>query len=127
MVVRVVGDCVALHRRGSSYRPYAGRGCEMNVPAILWEHSMQCFLAARIAEVEYDETVWTPADDVADWKAGRPIPQNITDEMERFTDVRLAAEDALIHTPTNDAANVRWKLAYCRKIGRASWRERACQ
>src|SRR3546814_15002817 len=77
-------------------------------------HSIKCFLAARIAEVEYDETVGTPADDVADWKAGRPIPQNITDEMERFTDVRLAAEDALIHTPTNDAANVRWKLAYCR-------------
>src|SRR3546814_18010556 len=69
MVVREGGDCVALHRRGSSYRPYAGRGCEMNVPAILWEHSMQCFLAARIAEVEYDETVWTPADDVADWTA----------------------------------------------------------
>src|SRR3546814_18089091 len=91
MVVREGGDCVALHRRGSSYRPYAGRGCEMNVPAILWEHSMQCFLAARIAEVEYDETVWTPADAVADWKAGRPIPQNITDEMERFNDVQLGS------------------------------------
>lgn len=86
----------------------------MNVPAILWEHSMQRFLAARIAEVEYDETVWTPAEEASDWKAGRPMPPEIVAEQERFTDVRCDAEDALIHTPTNNAANVRWKLVYCR-------------
>src|SRR3546814_20668211 len=102
MVVREGGDCVALHRRGSSYRPYAGRGCEMNVPAILWEHSMQCFLATRIAEVEYDETVWTPADDVADWQAGRPIPQNITDQMDRFTNFALDPQHTKTHTPPNN-------------------------
>lgn len=86
----------------------------MIAPAILWEHSMQRFLAARIAEVEYDEKVWTPADEASDYKAGRPMPPEIVDEMERLTDYRCAAEDTLILTPTNDAANVRWKLAYCR-------------
>lgn len=81
----------------------------MNVPAILWEHSMQCFLTARLAEVGYDETVWHPI-----YEAGRTIPSAIDEQMEAFTDYRCAAEDALIQTPTNDAANVRWKLAYCR-------------
>lgn len=86
----------------------------MNVPAILWEHSMQRFLAARIAEVEYDRTVFIPANDASDWKAGRPIPSEIVARAESLTEIRCGAEDALIITPTNDAANVRWKLAYCR-------------
>ena len=85
----------------------------MNVPAILWEHSMQRFLAARIAEIEYDEAVFIPAHER--WEATKErVPDEIDNEGERLTDARCEAEDALIHTPTNDAANVRWKLAYCR-------------
>ncbi|HWW56385.1 MAG TPA: hypothetical protein VN047_05800 [Sphingopyxis sp.] len=85
----------------------------MNVPAILWEHSMQRFLIARIAEVEYDDAVFIPACDVQE-AGGGAVPDEIIAATERLTDARCDAEDALILTPTNDAANVRWKLAYCR-------------
>lgn len=75
---------------------------------------MQCFLAARIAEVEYDEQVWTPAWDDNNRSMSGPAKQEIDVKMEQMQDARICAEDALIHTPTNDAANIRWKLAYCR-------------
>ena len=86
----------------------------MNVPPILWEHSMQCFLAARIAEVEYDEKVWTPAWDDNNRSMSGPAKQEIDVKMEEMQDGRICAEDVLIRTPTNDVANVRWKLAYSR-------------
>lgn len=86
----------------------------MNVPAILWEHSMQCFLAARIAEVEYDDSTFGPACDQFDYKKGQRVPDDIVAEAERLTEARCDAEEALILTPTNDAAKVRWKLAYSR-------------
>lgn len=80
----------------------------MNAPTILWEHTMQRFLAARIAEVDYDDAVFIPAHETL------PIPPEVNAKAESLTDARCDAEDALILTPTNDAANVRWKLAYCR-------------
>lgn len=74
---------------------------------------MQCFLAARIAEVEYDDAVFVPAHEA--WEAGGdPVSGEIIVQTEKLTDARCDAEEALILTPTNDAANVRWKLAYCR-------------
>lgn len=86
----------------------------MTVPAILWERSMERFLAARVAEVQYDEATFIPACDQHDHKKGQRIPDDIVREAERLTDARCAAEDELILTPTNDVGNVRWKLAYCR-------------
>lgn len=86
----------------------------MNVPAILWEHSMQRFLAARIAEVEYDEKVWAPAWDDNNCSMSGPAKKQIDIKMEELQEARHVAEDALILTPTNAISNVRWKLAYCR-------------
>lgn len=86
----------------------------MNVPAVLWEHSMQSFLAARIAEVEYDEAVYYPACDEQE-SGGAPVPDDVAAMTDTLTEARCAAEEALIFTPTNALANIIWKIAYARK------------
>lgn len=75
---------------------------------------MQAFLAARIAEVEYDEQIWTPAWDDNNRSVSGPAKKEIDVKMEAMSAARICAEDLLILTPTNDIANVRWKLAYSR-------------
>jgi hypothetical protein len=86
----------------------------MIVPVILWERSMQRFLATRIAEVEYDDTVYYPALDRYD-ATGEHVPDDVSSRAQALTDARCAAEEALIQTPTNSVANLKWKIAYARK------------
>jgi len=95
----------------------------MNVSPTLWAASMDAYLAARTAEVQFDEAVWTPAYEAAEGDAGTPIAQDVEDHMEQLTAARLVAEELLIKTPTNDPANVRWKLAY----GRLRFLEDFCE
>lgn len=83
----------------------------MRPPAILWEHSMERYLAARVAEAKYDETDLFPALNIQE-AGGARCPDVVIDHADALTAERSKAGEALILTPTNHAGNILFKLAY---------------
>ncbi|MEX6725971.1 hypothetical protein [Parapedomonas caeni] len=79
-----------------------------------WDAAQIAFEIASAAEDSYHRAVWLPRYESA--KSGGPLmPDAIDAEAERFTDVRLAAEDVLIATPAPDLPAVIWKIEFARE------------
>jgi len=79
-----------------------------------WDAAMARFEAARGEEIAYDLTAWTPLYRPIT-NGGSRIPAHVGIEMDRLTDVRCGAEDALIATPAPDLPAVIWKIEFARQ------------
>ena len=79
-----------------------------------WDAVQVAFEIARETEESYERTAWIPPYHAAEG-GGPPIPDHITTELDRLTDVRFAAEDVLIATPSPDLSAAIWKIEYARK------------
>lgn len=79
-----------------------------------WLMAMQRFEQARAAENTFDTQIWSPAYTLSDLD-DLPIPAAIDDELTRLTELRSAAEEALIATPSPDLSAAIWKIEYARE------------
>lgn len=79
-----------------------------------WAEAMTVFEAARAAEITFDGKILTPAFNRAE-NGGPSIPEEVSDESARLTDLRCDAEDALIAKSAPDLSRVIWKIEYARE------------
>ncbi|MFC3430707.1 MULTISPECIES: hypothetical protein [Sphingobium] len=79
-----------------------------------WMAATCHFQRARTAETSYDRSTWRPAYR-AERRGGSDIPAAVDAEMERLTEARCEAEEALIATSAPDLQAAVWKLQYARR------------
>jgi hypothetical protein len=82
--------------------------------AAAWQAAFDNYSATRAAETTYDEEVWTPAYNLSE-TGGPAIPDEVEAEMERLQTVRMAAEDAMMDTPSPTLSTVIFKIETARR------------
>lgn len=82
-----------------------------------WPSARKAYLAAVLAEKDYDDRAWMPAYHLSE-TGGPSIPDEVNTEYERLQAVRMAAEDVLLETPAPSLAEWAIKYLICFDNGR---------
>ncbi len=88
-------------------------------PTNNWRHAAEAYLVAKEAEHAYDNGPYADAIRAADAQGEMAtFDERLTQESDRLTDIRAAAEDALMAIPSPDAASFAFKYLVARGSGR---------